>query len=101
MIADALGVIGQCKIWRRDATRLGPCGPQPPYDLAFCDPPYDKGLGEKAVASLIAGDWLSSEAVVVLEESDRATIAGPPGLREIAKRVYGETQVIIYRYRPS
>ncbi len=28
--ADALGVIGQCKIWRRDATRLGPCAPQPP-----------------------------------------------------------------------
>ncbi|MFM6830662.1 MAG: RsmD family RNA methyltransferase, partial [Novosphingobium sp.] len=23
--ADALGAIGQCKIWRRDATKLGPC----------------------------------------------------------------------------
>ena len=27
--ADALGVIGLVKIWRRDATNLGPCAPQP------------------------------------------------------------------------
>jgi 16S rRNA (guanine966-N2)-methyltransferase len=99
--ADALGVIGQCKIWRRDATRLGPCAPQPPYDLVFCDPPYDKGLGEKAVASLIAGEWLSPEAVIVLEESDRAMIASPPGLHEIDKRIYGETQVVIYQHMYS
>jgi 16S rRNA (guanine966-N2)-methyltransferase len=104
--SDALGLIGQCKIWRRDATKLGACAPPPPYDLVFCDPPYDKGLAEKAVASLIAGGWLSSEAVVVLEESDRATIANPPGLHEIDKRIYGETQVVIYQtslssFRPS
>jgi 16S rRNA (guanine966-N2)-methyltransferase len=53
--ADGLGVIGQCKIWRRDATKLGPCAPQPPFDLVFADPPYNKGLGQKALASLVAG----------------------------------------------
>jgi 16S rRNA (guanine966-N2)-methyltransferase len=95
--ADALGVIGQCKIWRRDATRLGPCAPQPPYDLVFCDPPYDTRLGEKAVASLIAGDWLLPNAVVVLEEADRVEITVPPELKELDRRIYGETQIVIYK----
>ena len=37
--ADALGVIGQCKIWRRDAAKLGPAAPQPGCDLIFAYPP--------------------------------------------------------------
>src|SRR5205823_4537516 len=66
--ADALGVIGKCKIWRRDATRLGWAAPQPPFDLVFADPPYNKGIGEKALVSLVSGGWLAPGAIVVLEE---------------------------------
>ena len=95
--ADALGVIGQCKIWRRDATRLGPAAPQPGFDLVFADPPYDKGLGTKALASLVEGQWLNNGAVIVMEEAERAELACPPGLTEIDRRVYGETQVLIAR----
>ncbi|MGE3875701.1 MAG: 16S rRNA (guanine(966)-N(2))-methyltransferase RsmD [Parvibaculaceae bacterium] len=95
--ADALGVIGQCKIWRRDATRLGPAAPQPGFDLAFADPPYGKGLGTKALASLVDGQWLNKSAVVVVEEAERAELACPPGLTEIDRRAYGETQVLIAR----
>src|SRR5262245_16894817 len=92
--ADALGLIGQCKIWRRDATRLGPAAPQPGFDLAFADPPYGKGLGTKALASLVEGGWLESGAIVVVEEAERAELSCPIGLAEIDRRVYGETQLL-------
>jgi 16S rRNA (guanine966-N2)-methyltransferase len=95
--ADALGLIGQCKIWRRDATKLGPCAPQTPFDLVFADPPYGKGLGEKALRSLVEGGWLSPNAVVVLEEADKAAVAEVAGLNLLDSRVYGDTQVRIYR----
>jgi 16S rRNA (guanine966-N2)-methyltransferase len=96
--ADALGVIGQCKIWRRDATRLGPCAPQPPYDLAFIDPPYGKGLAEKALKSLVEGGWLGPKATAVVEESARSDIGFPPGITLADERVYGDTKVLFLRY---
>jgi 16S rRNA (guanine966-N2)-methyltransferase len=95
--ADLCGAIGQTRIWRRDATQLGPCAPQTPYGLAFCDPPYGKGLGEKALASLVAGRWLAPEAVVVLEEAARCDVGEMGGLSIIDVREYGDTQVRIYR----
>jgi 16S rRNA (guanine966-N2)-methyltransferase len=95
--ADGLGVIGQCKIWRRDATKLGPCAPQPPFDLVFADPPYGKGLGGKALASLVDGSWLAPGAVVVLEEAENAEVAEVPGLTLLDRRAYGDTQVRFYR----
>ena len=95
---DACGVIGQCKIWRRDATDLGPSAPQSPYNLVFVDPPYGKGLGEKALASLLAGGWLAVGALVVLEEAEKAVIADQAGLELLDIRIYGDTQVRIYRF---
>jgi len=95
--ADALGVIGQVKIWRRDATRLGPCAPQPGFDLVFADPPYGKGLGSKALASLVEGGWLMPRAVVVVEEALGAEVLAPASLTLLSQRDYGETQVRFYR----
>jgi 16S rRNA (guanine966-N2)-methyltransferase len=95
--ADELGVVGLAKIWRRDATKLGPCAPQTPFDLAFIDPPYGKGLGTKALQSLVEGQWLSPGAVIVLEESDRADIPGVLPLTKLSTREYGETQICFFR----
>ena len=94
---DSCGAIGQCKIWRRDATDLGLCAPQSPFDLVFIDPPYNKGLGEKAIASLLAGLWLSPGAVVVLEESEKAVVGENLGLKFLDSRSYGDTVVRIYQ----
>jgi 16S rRNA (guanine966-N2)-methyltransferase len=96
--ADSLGIIGLVKIWRRDATDLGPCAPQPPFDLAFADPPYGKGLGEKALAALVKGQWLNPGAIVVLEEALKAEVADAPGLTLLDRRDYGDTQIRFYRY---
>jgi 16S rRNA (guanine966-N2)-methyltransferase len=99
--ADALGAIGMCKIWRRDATKLGDCAPQSPFDLVFIDPPYGKGLGEKALASLVEGAWLSEGAVVVLEESEKSIVEEVAGVTLIDTRSYGDTQVRVYRERDA
>ena len=96
--ADALGVIGLIKIWRRDATDLGPCAPQPGFDLVFADPPYGSGLGERALRSLLAGHWLNRGAIVVLEETLKAEVADVTGLNLIDRRDYGDTQVRFYRH---
>ncbi len=95
--ADAYGVIGQTRIWRRDATDLGPCAPQSPYGLIFADPPYGRGLGEKALVSVIKGGWLAAGGVLVLEESEKAVVAEVAGLVLLDQRSYGDTQVRIYR----
>jgi len=52
---EAFGIAGIAKLLRRDATALGPAGTMGPVDLVFLDPPYGKGLGELALASLKAG----------------------------------------------
>jgi 16S rRNA (guanine966-N2)-methyltransferase len=95
--AESLDVIGQVKIWRRDAARLGPCAPLAPFGLAFIDPPYGRGLGEAALAGLVTGGWLNSGAIVVVEEAERAAVTAPDGLVTLDVRVYGDTQVVFLR----
>jgi 16S rRNA (guanine966-N2)-methyltransferase len=94
---DACSVMGQCKIWRRDATDLGPSAPQSLFTLVFADPPYNRGLGEKALVSLAQGGWLAAGAIVVLEEHLKVVVAEVEGLTLIDERAYGDTLVRIYR----
>jgi 16S rRNA (guanine966-N2)-methyltransferase len=95
--AEGLSVLGQVKIWRRDATRLGPCAPLAPFGLVFIDPPYGRGLAEAALSELVAGGWLEPGAVVVVEEAGRTAVAAPQGLAVIGSRAYGDTQVMFLR----
>src|SRR5499433_258374 len=60
---EALALGGVTKVFRRDATNLGPAHPIEPFSIAFLDPPYGKGLAEKALASLRAGGWLTPGAL--------------------------------------
>lgn len=95
---ETLGLNGAAKIFRRDATRLGAVGTIDPFDLVFADPPYDKGLGEKALASAAAGGWLKPGAVCVLEESSSADVDVPKGFDILDRRVAGDSQVIFLKY---
>ncbi len=95
--ADTLGVVGLCKIWRRDATQLGDCAPQTPYDIVFCDPPYGRQCGEASLRALVDGGWLAAQAVVVLEEGADATVEPVPGLSCFDQRQYGETQALFFK----
>ncbi len=85
---------GVTKVFRRDATRLGEVKGAP-FDLVFLDPPYGKGLGEKALASAIAGGWLAGGAMVVWEEN--APPVWPAGWEMLDQRRYGDTVVSLAR----
>ena len=91
---EAMGLTGATRIFRRDATDLGPAGNMEPYGLALLDPPYGQGLGEKALIALRDGKWLTAGAVVVLEEREGAEIALPEGFTEFDRRTWGDTQVL-------
>src|SRR5262245_66307048 len=49
---ESLALGGVTKVYRRDATNLGPAYPMEPFSLVFLDPPYGKGLVEHALAPL-------------------------------------------------
>jgi 16S rRNA (guanine966-N2)-methyltransferase len=95
---EALQLYGCTKVHRRDATALGvkPEKVGPPFDMAFLDPPYSKGLGEVALTRLIEGGWVSESAIAVLEESARADLAPITGWTEIDALAAGETVVRFY-----
>jgi 16S rRNA (guanine966-N2)-methyltransferase len=93
---EALGVIGETKIYRRDATRLGPCRGAP-CDLVFLDPPYRSGLGAKALASALEGGWLAEGALAVLEIASDEPAEAPPGFETLDDRAYGGTRVLVLR----
>lgn len=91
---EALGLTGVTRIWRRDATDLGPIGPSAggPFNLVFLDPPYRQALIPKALQSLKAGGWLADNALVVAE-SDASESFDLPGFMLLDERDYGETRV--------
>lgn len=95
---ETLGVGGATRLFRRDAARMGPAAPNEPFSLVFCDPPYGKGLAEKALASCAAGGWLTPDALVVIEEAGDAAVKFPEGFALIERRDYGEAQVAFGRY---
>ena len=58
---EALALGGVTKVYRRDATNLGPAHPMEPFARVVLDPPYRMKLAEKALASLRDGGWLTSD----------------------------------------
>jgi 16S rRNA (guanine966-N2)-methyltransferase len=95
---EKFGLTGVTRIFRRDATDLGPVGTMAPFQLAFLDPPYGQGLGEKALASLAEGGWLVPNAIIALEERTGTSIALPVGFAEFDRRTYGEAELRFARF---
>jgi len=94
---EALGLGGLTKVFRRDAANLGPAHPVEPFSLVFLDPPYGKGLAEKAIASLRDGGWLTVGALLVVEEAKAAGFAAPEGFEELQRRAYDDTELVFLR----
>jgi len=95
---EALGLGGVTKVYRRDATELGPAHPVEPFALVFLDPPYGRGLAEKALASLRDGGWLTPAALLVVEEVKAAAFAAPDGFAELERRAYDDTEFTFLRF---
>jgi 16S rRNA (guanine966-N2)-methyltransferase len=92
-----LGLGGVTKIFRRDATKLGPVAPLEPFSLAFVDPPYGKNLAEQSVTSALAGGWFTAEALIIVEEAIKSAFAAPEGFSELERRRYDDTEFVILR----
>jgi 16S rRNA (guanine966-N2)-methyltransferase len=111
---EALGLTGVTKIWRRDATDLGPLGggalprevgigsrqaTRPnknpaggPFDLVFLDPPYRKNLIPPALKSLRDGGWLTKQALLLVETS-KGEVFAADGFDRLDARDYGDTEI--------
>ncbi len=94
---EQLGLGGTSRIFRRDATKLGPAYPLEPFSLAFLDPPYGKGLAEQALVSARDGGWLTKDALVVVEEAVSAKFAAPEGFEELERRAYDDSELVFLR----
>ncbi len=63
-----------------------------PFDLVFADPPYDSGLGHRALGGLV----LAPGAFASLETS-RVESSGLPGFEIEAERKYGKAKITLLR----
>jgi len=93
----ALGLGGNTRIFRRDATKLGPAYPIEPFSLVFLDPPYGRGLAEQALVSAREGGWLKPGALVVVEEAADAGFKAPDGFEQLERRTYDDTELVFLR----
>jgi 16S rRNA (guanine966-N2)-methyltransferase len=92
---EALQLTGATKIWRRDATQLGPMpgGSGGPFDLVFLDPPYRQGLIAPALKALLDGNWLAPTALLLVETAEDESLELPPAFALLDTRSYGDTTV--------
>lgn len=67
-----------------------------PFDLAFLDPPYARGIGfvARILGKLGSGGWIRSGGTVVVE-SAAGTLEWPPGFRQTRVRRFGRTQITV------
>jgi 16S rRNA (guanine966-N2)-methyltransferase len=95
---EALGATGATRVFRRDATDLGPMPKNQgeAYDLVFLDPPYGKDLGPLALASAMEGGWLKEGATIVFEcgADEKPDVSG---FKLEDSRRYGDTKVLFLR----
>jgi 16S rRNA (guanine966-N2)-methyltransferase len=98
--AEAMGLFGVTRIHRRDATDLGlkPAADGDPFDLAFLDPPYGKGLGELALAELAKGGWLKPGAIIVFERGQGEPDPQTPGYEQLDARDDGAARVYFLKF---
>ena len=82
-----------CRVMKADATRLPPA--EAACSLVFLDPPYGKGVGEKALAAALRTGWIAPGALVVWEEA--APQNAPEGFAPLDARRWGDTHVTLLR----
>ncbi len=93
---EALDLIGRTRLFRRDATRLGP-NRDAAYTHIFLDPPYGKGLAPRALASARDGGWIAESAVIVVETGVDEEFEPPEGFEKVDERHYGAAALTILR----
>ena len=98
---ETFGLFGTTRVHRRDATQLGarPGSQAEAFNLVFLDPPYRKGLGEKALDALISGNWLSENAIIVFERAAEEDDFVTDMWQKINVKTYGAAQVLFLKQK--
>ena len=86
---ESVGAGGKARVHRVDAIKFIAALDAHAYDVAFADPPYDKGL-----AAQVAEQWLATPFADLLGVEHRAFERMPDGGE---KRKYGGTAITFYR----
>lgn len=89
---EALDARSLTTLLRNDATRLGAAAR--PVDVAFLDPPYGRGLTERALTRLMTGGWLTSDSIVLVELGRNEPFAAPPGLTLAREHHHGAGRLL-------
>lgn len=91
---ESLALFGTTRIHRRSAIDLGarPAGLGAPFNLAFLDPPYGKGLAPRALEALTSGAWLTDDAIALVETGVDETF-NVTGWELQDERVYGGSKM--------
>ena len=63
------------------------------FDVVFLDPPYRKGLVDKALAGLVAAHALAPGCVIVAETAQEEAFAVPEALCIADSRKYGKSRL--------
>ncbi|QDG51017.1 16S rRNA (guanine(966)-N(2))-methyltransferase RsmD [Persicimonas caeni] len=66
-------------------------------DLWLLDPPYHKGLGQKALEEMVGAPCVSDQALVVLEQDLGEDVPEVDGFELEDTREYGRTRVSFFR----
>jgi 16S rRNA (guanine966-N2)-methyltransferase len=98
---ESLGLTGVTKVFRRDATDLGPARPHGTFALAFLDPPYGQAMATAALASMASGGWLAEGAVIVIEDRRGSAQALPPPFALLDRRTWGDTEAVFARFQSA
>ncbi len=68
-----------------------------PADIIFLDPPYRQGLIPLALTALSNGQWISKEAIIVIEAESEFAIPAPYFV--LFNKGYGDTRVCFLQYQ--
>ncbi len=68
------------------------------FDLIFIDPPYDEGLGQRALSALAISKILHEDTLIILESRKREDFPKVVGkLARIRENRYGDTKISFYK----
>ena len=65
------------------------------FSIVYFDPPYASGLYQQVLEVLERGHWVSPKGLVVCEYARREVIEVPSGWKEVDRRHYGTSSLLI------
>lgn len=82
-------------IIKSDATNLPKTNKT--FDFVFMDAPYSQGLSEKTLQQLVQKNWLSDNALCIIETQKNEDLSIPSSLEIIDERIYGIAKITFIR----